>query len=120
MRVVNGSVIQSMNVEMKLPIDEVRENVLSRFIISIGERFSPLSEEIITEYPPEGDFTPSRIHIPKRGEKLSLLELSLKNARIFKLEKIKQEQILRPDEQRERVLESIQNRSEPDRHSDSY
>ena len=107
MRVVNGSVIQSMNVEMKLPIDEVRENVLSRFIISIGERFSPLSEEIITEYPPEGDFTPSRIHIPKRGDKLSLLELSLKNARIFKLEKIKQEQILRPDEQRERVLESI-------------
>ena len=107
MRVVNGSVIQSMNAEMKLPIDEERETVLSRFIISIGERFAPLSGEIITEYLPEGDFSPSRVHIPKRGEKRSLLELSLKNARVFKIEKIKQEQILRPDEHKERVLESI-------------
>ena len=107
LRVVNGSIIQSLNVELKLPIDENREVVLARFIISIGERFAPLSDEIITEYIPEGDFSPSKIHIPRRGEKLNLLELSIKNARIFKIEKIKQEQILRPDEHRDRVLETI-------------
>ncbi|MDD2490722.1 MAG: excinuclease ABC subunit UvrC [Bacteroidales bacterium] len=107
LRVVNGSIIQSLNVELKLPIDENREVVLARFIITIGERFAPLSDEIITEYIPEGDFSPSKIHIPRRGEKLNLLELSIKNARIFKIEKIKQEQILRPDEHRDRVLETI-------------
>ena len=107
LRVVKGSIIQSLNVELKLPIDENREVVLARFIITIGERFAPLSDEIITEYIPEGDFSPSKIHIPRRGEKLNLLELSIKNARIFKIEKIKQEQILRPDEHRDRVLETI-------------
>jgi excinuclease ABC subunit C len=107
LRVVNGSIIQSLNVELKLPIDENREVVLARFIITIGERFAPLSDEIITEYIPEGDFSPSKIHIPRRGEKLNLLELSIKNTRIFKIEKIKQEQILRPDEHRDRVLETI-------------
>ncbi len=107
MRVVNGAIIQSLNAELKLPIDESKETVLGRFIISIGERFAPLSSELLTEYPPDGDFTPSIVHVPKRGDKLSLLELSVKNARIFKIEKIKQEQILRPEEHKERILEAI-------------
>ena len=107
MRVMNGAVTQSLNTEMKLPIEESRENILGRFIGSVGERFAPLSAEIITEYLPDGEFSPSKIIIPRRGEKLSLLELSVKNARIYKIEKIKQEQILRPDEHKERILESI-------------
>ena len=107
MRVVNGAVIQSLNAELKIPIDEAKEDVLGRFIMSISERFAPLSGELLTEYLPEGDFTPSVIHVPKRGDKLNLLELSIKNARIFKIEKIKQEQILRPDEHKERILEAI-------------
>lgn len=107
MRVMNGAVTQSINTELKIPIEESRETILGRFIVSVGERFTPLSAEIITEYLPEGEFSPSKVVIPKRGEKLSLLELSVKNARIYKIEKIKQEQILRPDEHKERILESI-------------
>lgn len=107
MRVMNGAVTQSINTELKIPIEESRETILGRFIVSVGERFAPLSAEIITEYLPEGEFSPSKVIIPKRGEKLSLLELSVKNARIYKIEKIKQEQILRPDEHKERILESI-------------
>lgn len=107
LRVVNGAIIQSLNAELKLPIDETKETILGRFIISIGERFAPLSGELLTEYLPDGDFTPSVVHVPKRGDKLNLVELSIKNARIFKIEKIKQEQILRPEEHKERILEAI-------------
>ncbi|PKP42521.1 MAG: excinuclease ABC subunit C [Bacteroidetes bacterium HGW-Bacteroidetes-10] len=114
MRVVNGSVIQSLNVEMKLPIEETREFVLGRFISGMSDKFGPLSRELIVQFAPEGDFSPSRINIPQRGDKLSLLDLSLKNAKIFKIEKIKQEEILRPDEHKERILSAIKRDMELD------
>ena len=114
MRVVNGSVTQSLNVELRLPIEETKEFVLARFISGMAEKFGPLSRELVVQYPPEGDFTPSKINVPQRGDKLSLLELSLKNARIFKIEKIKQEEILRPDEHKERILSAIKRDMELD------
>ncbi len=107
MRVVNGSVIQSLNVEFKLPIEEEQPVVLTRFIAEMRDKFGPLSKELITSFMPDEIFDNSRVIIPQRGEKLSLLELSLKNARLFKLEKIKQEEILRPEEHKERILNSI-------------
>jgi len=114
MRVVNGSVIQSLNVELRLPIEETKEFVLARFISGMAEKFGPLSRELVVQYQPEGDFSPSRINVPQRGDKLSLLELSLKNAKIFKIEKIKQEEILRPDEHKERILSAIKRDMELD------
>ena len=107
MRVVNGSVIQSLNVEFKLPIEEEQPVVLTRFIAEMRDKFGPLSKELITSFMPDEIFDNSRVIIPQSGEKLSLLELSLKNARLFKLEKIKQEEILRPEEHKERILNSI-------------
>jgi excinuclease ABC subunit C len=107
MRVVNGSVVQSLNVEFKLPIEEEQSAVLTRFIVEMRNKFGPLSKELITSFAPDEVFENSRVNIPQRGEKLNLLELSLKNARLFKLEKIKQEEILRPEEHKERVLNSI-------------
>ncbi|NTU94467.1 MAG: excinuclease ABC subunit C [Bacteroidales bacterium] len=107
MRVVNGSVVQSLNVEFKLPIEEEQSAVLTRFIVEMRNKFGPLSKELITSFAPDEVFENSRVNIPQRGEKLNLLELSLKNARLFKLEKIKQEEILRPEEHKERILNSI-------------
>ena len=107
MRVVNGSVVQSLNVEFKLPLEEEQSAVLSRFIVEMRNKFGPLSKELITSFAPDEVFENSRVNIPQRGEKLNLLELSLKNARLFKLEKIKQEEILRPEEHKERILNSI-------------
>lgn len=107
MRVVNGSVVQSLNVEFKLPLEEEQSAVLTRFIVEMRNKFGPLSKELITSFAPDEAFENSRVNIPQRGEKLSLLELSLKNARLFKLEKIKQEEILRPEEHKERILNSI-------------
>lgn len=107
LRVVNGSIIQSLNVEFKLPIEEEQASVLTRFIAEMREKFGPLSKELIVQFKPDVEFENCQINVPQRGEKLSLLELSLKNARLFKLEKIKQEEILRPEEHKERILNSI-------------
>ncbi len=108
MRVVNGCIIQSVNLEFKMPIEEEQSRILSLFIGEIHSKFGELSNEILVQFMPEDIFNVKNIHIPQRGDKLSLLELSLKNAKLFKLEKLKQEETLRPEEHRNRIMAALQ------------
>jgi len=108
MRVVNGCIIQSVNLEFKMPIEEEQSKILSLFIGEIRSKFGELSNEILVQFMPEDIFNVKNIHIPQRGDKLSLLELSLKNAKLFKLEKLKQEETLRPEEHKNRIMAALQ------------
>lgn len=108
MRVVNGCIIQSVNLEFKMPIEEEQSTILSLFIGEIRSKFGELSNEILVQFMPEDIFNIKNVHIPQRGDKLSLLELSLKNAKLFKLEKLRQEETLRPEEHRNRIMAALQ------------
>jgi len=108
MRVVNGCIIQSLNLEFKMPLEEERSTILSLFIGEIHAKFGELSNEILVPFMPDELFANRNVHIPQRGDKLSLLELSLKNARFFKLEKLKQEETLRPEEHKNRIMTALQ------------
>ncbi|MFA5848541.1 MAG: excinuclease ABC subunit UvrC [Bacteroidales bacterium] len=108
MRVVNGCIIQSVNLEFRMPIEEEQSTILSLFIGEIRSKFGELSNEILVQFMPEEIFNIKNVHIPQRGDKLSLLELSLKNAKLFKLEKLKQEETLRPEEHKNRIMAALQ------------
>lgn len=106
-RVVNGYIIQSLNLEFRIPIEESNESILSLFINEMHTKFSDTSLEIIVRFLPDVELLQKKCHIPKRGEKLELLLLSEKNALMLQREKLKQEEALRPDEHRNRIMESI-------------
>lgn len=106
-KIVNGGIIQSLNIELKMPIEESEESILSLFITDTFSKFGDSSGEIIVPFLPDAEHLAKRSHIPKRGDKLTLLNLSLKNAIYLKREQIKQEQTLRPEEHYVRVLESM-------------
>lgn len=107
MRVVNGSIIQSLNLEFKIPIEENNESIMTRFITEIHEKTGALSKEILVSHYPDIDSIKQKCHIPQRGDKLYLLKLSSKNAFLFQKERQKQEETLRPQEHRERVMETM-------------
>lgn len=107
-RVVNGCIIQSLNMEFKMPLEEEHSTILSLFIGEIRSKFGELSNEILVPFMPDEVFEGRNVHVPQRGDKQSLLELSLKNARLFKLEKLKQEETLRPDEHKNRIMTALQ------------
>lgn len=108
LRVVNGSVIQSLNLEFRLQIEESMSDVMSTFMAEIRSKFGELSSEIIVSVMPDENFSGKQIHIPHRGDKLKLLELSIKNANQFKIERIKQEETLRPEDHFNRILSTLQ------------
>jgi excinuclease ABC subunit C len=106
-RVVNGSIIQSLNLEFRMAIEEDPASILTLFIAEIRAGYGPLSPEILVPFMPDTPFSESDIRIPARGEKLQLLELSTKNSKLFKMEKLKQEEMLRPQEHKDRILSAL-------------
>ena len=106
-RVRGGSIIQSLNLGFKMNIEEEREAVLSEFIAEIQSKFGDLSSEVIVPFLPDVQIEGVEFKIPARGDKLSLLELSAKNAREFQFNSIKQKERTNPDEFRNMVLEEL-------------
>lgn len=107
MRVKNGMVIQSHNFEIKLQIEEEKESILSFVIAEIHERLGFVSREVVVPFLPDQEFPNSTYTIPQRGDKLKLLDLSEKNAKMFRLEKLKQLEKVDPERYTERILNTI-------------
>jgi len=108
LRVRGGNIIQSLNLGFRLGIEESRESVLSSFIEEIRQKLGDLSGEVIVPFLPDADFGSAKMLIPARGAKLSLLELSAKNAREMRFNSLKQKEHSDPDEFYRKTLEELQ------------
>lgn len=108
LKVANGAIIQVHTLEMKSRIDETEEELLATAITEIRQRFSSLSREIIVPFPIEFELNNASFHVPQRGDKKKLLELSERNLKYFKLEKMKQLQRVDPERHTNRILETMQ------------
>ncbi len=106
-RVRGGAIIQSLNLGFKMNIEEDRASVLSAFIAEIEAKFGELSAEVIVPFLPDVQIEGVNFKIPARGDKLSLLELSSKNAKEYQFNSMKQRERTNPDEFRQTVLEEL-------------
>lgn len=97
LRINNGCIVQTLNLQLRMNIEEDKGEVLSRFIAeiysitSISRKNGQESAEVLVPFMPDVSLEGKNIHIPLKGDKLSLLELSLKNANAFKFSQLKQE-----------------------------
>ena len=118
-RLNGGCIIQTLNLHFKLNIEEEKEAVLTRFIQEIYQIVDadssakgdtnaasrkPLhrTEEILVPFLPDNLSLGRNIHVPLKGDKLNLLELSTKNAKAHMFQKMKQEEIKDPEEGKNR------------------
>jgi excinuclease ABC subunit C len=107
MRVMNGAIVQSHNLELKKRLDETDAQLLEMAIVELRVRFKSNSKEILVPEKVELPFEDVRLNIPQRGDKKALLEFSEKNAKHFRAEKYKQEKIVDPDRHARRILEGV-------------
>ena len=108
MRIRGGAVVQSLNLGFKLMIEEEQESVLATFIAEIQSKFGDLSKEVIVPFAPDMSIPGVEFRVPVRGDKLSLLELSARNAKEMRLNALKQQEHTDPDAYKNKVLESLQ------------
>lgn len=107
MRIRGGAVIQSLNLGFKLNIEEDEASVLSSFIAEIESKFGDLSSEVLVPFLPDVDIDGVSFKIPVKGDKMSLLELSMKNAKELRFNSLRQREHTDPDAFRKSVMEDL-------------
>ncbi len=108
LKVSNGAIIQAYTVEYRKRMEVLLPELLSLAIVEIRERVNSLSREIIVPFLPDVELSGIEFTIPKIGDKKSLLELSERNVKFFKLEKMKQRSIVKKEPNEVRVLKTLQ------------
>ena len=107
-KIVNGAIIQSHNLEIKKKLAEADEDLLTMAVIEIREKFHSNTKEIILNKSITSPWEEVSFHVPQRGDKKALVDLSLRNAQYMRQEKLKKIQILDPERHIKRVLEQLQ------------
>lgn len=107
-KVINGAIIQSHTIELKKKLDETAEELLAFAITDFRQRFESNSHEIIVPFGLDLEIPSIKITVPQRGDKKHLLELSERNAKYYKLEKQKQQNLVDPERHTKRILEQMQ------------
>ena len=87
MRVKNGAMITSKNVELKKRLDETEEELLITALVRLQDQFQSDAEEVLVNIEVENPIEGLNLTLPKIGDKKKLLDLSLKNALYYKKEK---------------------------------
>ncbi len=110
-RIRHGSIVGVYTVELSTGIDSDKSTLLSYAIEQILIRTEQqLAREVIVPYLPATlpIFDGVNFTIPKRGEKLELLEFSQRSARIYRAEQMKNMEIHNPERHSDRLMEAMQ------------
>jgi excinuclease ABC subunit C len=91
LKVQNGAIIQAHTIEMKKRMDEEESELFALAIIELRERFNSTSSEILVPFIPDISLKGVEFIVPQIGDKKKLLDLSERNVKYFRLERLKQE-----------------------------
>ena len=108
LHVVDGAVNQAYTFEYRKKLDETPEELLGLGIVEMRQRFGSNSKEIIVPFIPELKLADVEFTVPQRGDKRTLLHLSEKNVKQYKLDKLKKAEMLNPDQRATRILKTVQ------------
>ena len=103
-----GSINQSFTFEYKKKLDEKDEDLLALGIMEIRERFSSKAKEIIVPFEMDLELEGITLTVPQRGDKKTLLDLSIMNCKQYKLDILKQAEKLNPEQKTTRLMKQIQ------------
>lgn len=107
LKVANGAIIQSHTVEIKKRLDESKEELLEIAIAEIRQKIFSDAREILIPFPIELELKDVKFNVPQRGDKVKLIELSERNLKYFRLEKMKQMSRVDPEQHTSRILETM-------------
>ncbi|MBQ7870100.1 MAG: excinuclease ABC subunit UvrC [Prevotella sp.] len=106
--VAAGSINQSFTFEYRKRLDETDEELLSLGIIEMRERFHSTSREIIVPFEMDLPLEGVTLTVPQRGDRKTLLDLSVMNGRQYRFDRLKQAEKLNPEQKSVRLMKEIQ------------
>ena len=104
----NGSIVQCLTLEYSVKMQESDEELLSMAIAEIIVKFDRKPREILVPVIPETEMEGVQFVVPKIGDKKKLVDIALKNAKQYMLDKITRSEKLNPQQRTMRVLKTMQ------------
>ena len=106
--VANGAINQSFTFEYKKRLGESEVELLQLGIVEMRERFKSESREIVVPFDPQMELENITFTVPQRGDKKTLLDLSLMNGKQYKFDRLKQAEKLNPEQKQVRLMKELQ------------
>lgn len=106
--VTAGSINQSFTFEYRKRLKETKEELLALGITEMRQRFDSTSKEIVVPFMPDSSWENITLTVPQRGDKKTLLELSLMNCKQYRFDRLKQAEKLNPEQKQTRLMKELQ------------
>ena len=98
-----GSIIRSHTLEIKKKLDETDAQLLELCVMELRQRFNSQSKEVYVPFTIKVE-AGVKLHIPKLGDKKKILDLSIRNAKYYRMERFKQAKIVDPARHANRIM----------------
>ena len=108
LKVMEGTISQAYTFEYKIQTEEEESEILASAIVEMRQKFQSLSREIIVPYPISFELDNVTITVPQKGDKKKLLDLSIKNVKQYRFDRIKQAEKFNPEQRAIKLLTELQ------------
>jgi len=96
LRIIRGAIVQTYTMEIKKMLGESDSDLLMLALVDIRQKIYSNSKEILVPFRPESQLKDIRFVVPQKGDKKKLIDLSMRNAKYYRLEREKQLALAQP------------------------
>ena len=108
LHVHKGCIVQGQTIEYRRKMEEEKEEMLAHGMMELRERLGSETKDVIVPFIPDIFDDTLHVHIALSGDKKKLLDLAMQNVRQYKLDRLKQEDKLNPEQRGVRILTEMQ------------
>ena len=108
LHVHKGAIVQGQTIEYRRKMEEEKEELLAIGMMELRQRLESDTKEVIVPFIPEVFDENLQVHIALSGDRKKLLDLAMQNVRQYKLDRLKQDDKLNPEQRGVRILTELQ------------
>lgn len=108
LKIIRGAIMQTYTTEIRKVLDETPAELLEFAIVDIRQKIFSNAKEILVPFKLNFELDGVKMLVPKQGDKKKLLELSERNAKYFRIEKLKHQGVSKAEQSTNRILETMQ------------
>lgn len=106
LRILKGTITKGHTSEVRRKLGEDPKEILEAAIVQMRDKFGSDSPQVYTPFAIDLPLEGVSCHVPQRGDKLRLIEMSERNARFFMRDRQKQLEQTQPEAATQRLLET--------------
>ncbi len=107
LKVIDGAIVRGHTLTYRTQLEEEASTILDLALAELSGDHGSLAREILVEIRPESEFPDHVFSIPQRGDKKQLIELSLRNAKYYMLDRQRQTKFSDPEAHADRLMEQM-------------